>query len=106
MGFRTRLISDRQNLKLKTKARLMGLEPWMLDRTDMFWVEYAPPGGSPYGKGGHVWSVDSTSEGGFTLSHQGDSREPQDLRLKAEAFFRKSPARKQMQGWEKDLETE
>lgn len=34
-----RLISDRQNLIGLTETRRQGLEPYMLDRTDMFWMD-------------------------------------------------------------------
>jgi len=94
----TRLISDRQDLLEDMKARQAGLDAYMYDRLDMFWIEVDIDGKTS------TFAVDPRESGvPFSLSHQYGPRRKLDPKL-AELAFSGSKEEIQQNQWMKALE--
>ena len=66
--FKITCISDRQNLLLSAKLRQVGLEPYLLDRTDMFRLNVALTLGTKHYKFTYDVAEDGTLSSAFTDS--------------------------------------
>ncbi len=73
-----RFISDRQNLLQAAKARRLGLEPYILDRIDMYWIE-VPVEVTSVGTSTITYVVDVSDDLTWSLSLQYGHGEETDL---------------------------
>jgi len=86
-------MSDRQNLLKGMEARQAGLDAYMLDRLDMFWIHV----------NGTRFCVEPREDGSWYLSHQHGETETRKRRKIADLVFEGSDEEKQQRFWMKQL---
>ena len=89
-----RFIDDRQDLLQAMKIRQKGLEPYMLDRLDMFWIEVT------YKNREGTYAAEPSEDGNIILSRQSGSMGDSEIVLE---HFKKTPEYHQMIQWYQNL---
>lgn len=97
MQVEVRFISDRQDLIQEIKLRKLGIDRYMYDRLDMYWLDVKCPDGQT-----GTYCVEPDLNGGWYIAHHGGASSDA-MRDAASEFFSDSEYEANMKKWIKNL---